>query len=154
MIERYSKFVTGKCGLCGREREDTQMHHIVSQRRIRKASRDRLNYMAAGTKFSKEDISLRSDGELRHILIHEWPENIIEVCKLCHDLTESSESFNKPHREIFRKTKNWKEYGNQNQNKPQCKGISNLGKKNERRCRVREHLNSDGLCFTHRYQLL
>ena len=152
MIERYSKFVTNICTLCKRTSEKTQMHHIVSQYMIKKMNRDKLEYIAAGTKLSKEQVSVRSNAELRQILINEWPENIIEVCKLCHDLTESSESYNKPRREAYVVENNWKEYGRQNQNMPQCKGTSYLGQKKERRCKIREHLNSAGYCSTHRYQ--
>ena len=85
------------------------MHHIVSQYMIKKMNRDKLEYIAAGTKLSKEQVSVRSNAELRQILINEWPENIIEVCKLCHDLTESSESYNKPRREAYVVENNWKE---------------------------------------------
>ena len=152
-VQRYSKFVTGKCGHCGRESEDTQMHHIISRSKIKKMNRDRLEYCASGTGLSKEEIKLKTYIQLKEILIHKWPNNITEMCKYCHDLTESSELYNKPRRKQWSKKKDWQAYGKQDMSLPQCRGISYRGTKKEGQCKIRGDLNADGLCSTHRYQL-
>jgi hypothetical protein len=62
MEERYGKEVTGVCKICEAEGK-TEMHHIISQSKIKKI--DKLDLLTN-------------------------PNNIIELCKKCHDLTDSS----------------------------------------------------------------
>ena len=62
MTERYGVPVTGVCRIC-RSEGYTEMHHIISQAKIKKLCRDDL---------------LTNPG------------NIVELCRECHDLTDSS----------------------------------------------------------------
>jgi hypothetical protein len=62
MDKRYGKEVTGACKICQAEGK-TEMHHIISQSKIKMIERPDLTTN---------------------------PANIIELCKKCHDLTDSS----------------------------------------------------------------
>lgn len=61
--KRYGKEVQGKCSICGFEGY-TEMHHIISRAKIEKINRPDL---------------MKNEG------------NLVELCKPCHDLTDSSE---------------------------------------------------------------
>lgn len=124
--KRYGKIVNNKCTICGFEGY-TEMHHIISKSKIEKIGRkDLLNN----------------------------PGNIIELCRECHDLTDSSEY------RLWRikqnpKTKRTREEVRLHREKKrerkglfQCQGRLRRGK--GRRCEV--SIEQPGFCRIHKSQ--
>ena len=119
--EKYGVIKTGICRICGRDDKSTEMHHIISQNQIRKASKIDLQWLMpgiirAGINLIKEN---PSEEEVRKYAINNLPGNIVELCGGCHDLTRSSH--------VWRKNKTEKE------DKKFRKEIRNLYKKREKR---------------------
>jgi len=85
------------CELCGRIDSKTEFHHIIGRAQINKLSRVDMEYLIPALVKSSGiplmDVRRFSVEKLRYSLIHKWPNNIIEVCGGCHDLTESSDKF-------------------------------------------------------------
>jgi len=126
MEERYGKEVTGVCKICEAEGK-TEMHHIISQSKIENLGRTDL-------------------------LTN--PNNIIELCKTCHNWTDSS---------IYHKWYTQKRhYGVRSREEVrlvreakrakkgllQCKGHIKSG----RRCETGISKRSHGYCKIHRWQ--
>tara|TARA_B110000008_G_C16904472_1_gene538149 strand:- start:755 stop:1168 length:414 start_codon:yes stop_codon:yes gene_type:complete len=129
MAERYGVPVTGFCKICGAEGY-TEMHHIISQSKIKKMNRPEL-------------------------LTN--PNNIIELCRSCHNATDSSlyrRWYMRQERKINHEDvdedkiyasllEKYSELG-----RYQCAGHTKMG---GRRCR-KSVAKENGYCLTHIHQ--
>jgi hypothetical protein len=124
MAKRYGVDVTNVCKICQAEGK-TEMHHIISQSKIEKMKRPDL---------------LTNAG------------NIIELCKQCHDLTDSStyrrwrQSNPKGMRRTREEVRLKREKKRLKKGLFQCEGNIKSG----RRCET--GVKKEGYCKTHRYQ--
>ncbi|MDA8529808.1 HNH endonuclease [Candidatus Poseidonia alphae] len=127
MVEtRYEKEVTGICKICGAEGV-TEMHHIISQSKIKKL--DRLDLLTN-------------------------PNNIIELCKTCHEWTDSSIYFKwyrekRTYGQSREATRLGRERKRAKEGTLQCRGYIKSG----RRCEIGVPKNSRGYCKWHRNQI-
>ena len=129
MAKRYGKEVTGVCSICKSEGY-TEMHHIISRSKIEK--------------IQKPDL-------LKN------PDNLIELCKDCHDLTDSSsyrlwylrKNPNSRRRRTREEVRLHRERKRERKGLFQCAGRLKRGK--GRRCEV--GVSKEGeFCRTHEYQ--
>ena len=107
MVERYGVEVKGVCRICGHEGY-TELHHIISQAKIDKLGREDLRTNAG---------------------------NIVELCKECHDLTDSS---------------SYRDWIEDRDNRPICKAVVRRRKGN-RKCRAKAE-KGHTTCYQHRGQ--
>jgi len=126
MEERHGVEVTGVCKIC-KDEGKTEMHHIISQSKIEKMNRPDL-------------------------LTN--PDNIIELCKTCHNWTDSSiyhkwytqkRHYGVRSREEVRLGREQKRT---REGTLQCKGHIKSG----RRCEIGVGKRSQGYCKIHRWQ--
>ena len=128
---RYGKEVTGICKICEAEGY-TEIHHIISQSKIRKLNRPDLTTN---------------------------PNNLIELCKTCHDWTDSSTyslwyrrqggtNGGKRKRRTREEVKEHRKAKRERRGLLQCKGHI----KNGRRCEMGVGKKTIGYCNIHRYQ--
>jgi hypothetical protein len=128
MAERYGIEVTGVCKICEAEGK-TEMHHIISQSKIKMIERPELTTN---------------------------PANIIELCKKCHDLTDSSSyrrwmMESEPNRRRGRKgIPSHLQERMKNEGSFPCAGYTRIG--GGRRCR-KAVVKEGGYCSTHQYQI-
>ena len=159
--ERYGKIVTGQCSICGRNDDPTEMHHIISRRQIKKASLVDLHYLSPGlirSGLTYGEIDDTDIDTLRIMIINHLPQNLIELCGGCHDLTEASDKWlNSQKRKEKRKilsemTTRERTYFKRQRRRErkglfQCQGIIKSG----RRCEHGVKIEGD-YCKTHEYQ--
>ena len=161
---------TGKCRICGREGESTELHHIISRNQIKKASKKDLWHLIPG--IIRSGIPILQDNppieELRKYAIHNLPGNIVEICGGCHDMTRSSDKWKS--NQMKRESKKLREEGKSWQGKMysqrtpehikqmflkrkgsglfQCEGFAVT---TEQRCRKKVE-EEGSYCDTHEYQ--
>ena len=107
MVERYGVEVTGVCKICKAEGY-TEMHHIISQAKIDKLGREDLRTNAG---------------------------NIVELCKECHDLTDSS---------------SYRDWIVDKDSRPICQAVVRR-RKGDRQCRAKAEKGKT-TCYQHRGQ--
>ena len=159
--ERYGKFPTTVCSICGRENQATEMHHIISRKQINSASAIDLHHLAPGlirSGLTYEEVDNADIDSLRIMIINHLPQNIIELCGGCHDLTEASDKWlksqrrkekrktlsklSKRERTFIRRQNRWRRKGHF-----QCQGQTKMN----RRCEIGVP-KEGGYCRTHKYQ--
>jgi len=161
---------TGKCRICGREGQSTELHHIISRNQIKKASKEDLWHLIPGIIRSGIPILQYNPTieELREYAIHNLPGNIVEICGGCHDMTRSSDKWRKhqikrERKKLRKEEKSWQRRMYHQRTPEQLQLLKDKRKASgffqcegfavttEQRCQ-KDVEEEGGYCDTHQYQ--